>query len=221
VPDELKDKTVLTLSFLLHSLTGVSPSAEEGNAGAYYPLALAKDPTGENGIVPTRKVPNSQSLWWIDLRDYNWTEQAWETISTVDGYFVEPIVDHRTNGLLRLLAGNAVVRADWFIAYASDLTLQSDQNINVPIYYTLLYAQNKIPPDVKDFRAIWGLNIQEALKYGNEAAVVVSKSRAVAQHKPLMLNFSLAYVILWVVFQSLRVAHQRRLMPVRYSQVMR
>ncbi len=189
VPDELKDKTVLTLSFLLHSLTGLSADINEGNAGSFYPLALAKDPKGEGGITPLKLAPGSKTLWWIDLRDYNWTQEAWEKVSTVDGYFVEPIVDHRTNGLLRLLAGNAVLRADWFIVNSVDLALQSDQEIDIPIYYTLLYAQNKIPTTIEDFRKVWGLNLAEALKYGNEVGVVVTKSKAVARHNRALFRY--------------------------------
>lgn len=189
VPAQLRDKTVLTLSFVLHSLTGVAENIDQGNAGSYYPLALSKTTNGNIGIRPIQRVEDSETLWWIDLRDYNWTEQAWETISSVDGYFVEPVVNHKVNGLLRLLAGNAVVRADWFIVQACDLSLQSDQDINIPIYYTLLYAQNKIPKNISDFRTIWGLNLREALQYGNEAGVIVTKSKAVARHNRAMFRY--------------------------------
>jgi hypothetical protein len=188
VPEQNRNKCALSLSFILHSLTGVAANVDDGNAGAYYPLALSKDETGKD-IEELQLVPGTKTLWWIDLRDYNFTEQAWENMSVVDGYFVEPILDHRSNGLLRLIAGNAIVRADWFIVHASDLTLQSDQNIKNPIYYELLYAQNKIPKNISEFRDVWGLNLKEAIRYGNEHAVIVSKSKAVAPHNRALFRY--------------------------------
>ncbi len=193
IPPELRNDAVLELSFVLHSLIGTS-SDKEGNSGAYYPLAVAE---GDEGAIRAYNrvyikddkgniVRTSETLWWIDIRDYNWTPQAWEAVSKEDGYFVEPIVQHDRNSVLRLLSGNAIFRADWFIYHATDAQAQLDNGSKAPIYDLLLYAQSGAPQTLNDWRKNWGVNVDEALKFGNESAALVTKSKAVARHNRQM-----------------------------------
>lgn len=188
IPEELRQNAVLTLSFIIHNLAGISDHPE-GNAGSFYPLAKMEiNEKGERVFVPYRQV--SETLYWIDLRDYNWSDQAWEDVSGIDGYFVEPIVQNKNAGILRLLAGNAILRADWFIYYASDVNLQVDRDEKVKIYRRLLYSQTKEPKTLDEFEKIWGLdNIELSRKRGNESAVLVTKSDEVARNNRLMFGY--------------------------------
>lgn len=195
VPVEHREKTILALSFVLHSLTGLG-SDTEGNAGAYYPLAKMEEiedivsGVKQKIFTPFNDVPGSDTLWWIDLRNYNWTPQAWEKISATDGYIVEPIVDHKTNGLLRLISGNAIVRADWFCAHATDTTMQSDRDIPVDFYRTLLYANaEKIPTTVTELNAYWGFDSDELHNLGTESATITTSSEQVARHNRILFHY--------------------------------
>lgn len=186
VPVELRDKTALTLSFILHSLVGTG-AIDGGQAGSYHPIAkMGKD----NKIEHLARVPGSTTLYFIDLRDFGFTEKAWEIVSSYDGYFVEPIVEHRTNGLLRLLAGNAVVRADWFIVHASDTMQQVDKDLSPTIYETLLYAASKTPKTIDEFRKEFALDINgKGVKAGNAGAAVVTESDTVARHNRILFGY--------------------------------
>jgi len=185
IKPEFRQETILTLSFILHSMVGISTDPDVGNAGAFYPLARI-----ENGkFVEYRRVPNSETLWWIDLREFNWTPQAWETISAADGYFAEPIVTHDRSGALRLIAGNAVLRADWFIRHVMDNRKQLDYDIDVDFYSTLLYANTKTPTTIDEWRKTWGLDLNKSRLIGNEFGTLVTKSNAVARHNRMLFGY--------------------------------
>ncbi len=195
IKPEKREKAVLALSFVLHSLTGLGNDAT-GNAGGYYPLAKmeeVEDPiTGlkQQIFVPYNQVLNSETLWWIDIRNYNWTISAWEKISATDGYLVEPIIDHKTNSLLRLISGNAIVRADWFCAHATDTTMQSDKDIPVDFYRTLIYANSeKIPTTVAELNSYWGFDPDELHNLGTESATITTSSEQVARHNRILFHY--------------------------------
>ena len=185
IADRLRDQNVLECSFVLHSLMGVS-NTEDANAGSYYPLALSKD----GKLEPLRLVQGSKTLWWIDLREFNFTPQSWEKVSELDPYFVEPIVHHPENSLLRLLSGNAVVRMDWFIYHATDIQQELDAGRKTKIYQTLLYASSKEPKTVREFQQVWGLgSIDVSRQLGNEYSVLVTKSKNVARHNRMLFGY--------------------------------
>lgn len=195
VPKDIQEECILELSFILHSMIGLSDT-DENNSGGYKPLAIAQYKDDEKSwdgktIIPIQKIPKSDTLYWIDIREYNWTEQAWENITKFDGYMVEPIIQHANNGLLRLLVGNAIVRADWFIFHASKTTLQTDQNpVNTSIYRDLLYCKTKQPKTVDEFRKTWALkDINESRRLGNEYGTLVTKSKNVARHNRLLFGY--------------------------------
>lgn len=186
VPPREREDLVLSLSFVLHSLVGINwNDPDDGNAGAYYPLA-----TRENGQFKSyRRVPNTSTLWWIDLREFNWTAKAWEAVAQGDGYFAEPVVNHERSGALRLLAGNAVLRADWFITHVMSTTHQQDIEIEDDYYRTLLYALGERPKNTDDFRKFWGLDLKQARLLGNEFGTLVTKSQAVAQRNRMLFAY--------------------------------
>ncbi len=194
VPDELRQKTALTCSFVLTSLTGV-PNNQEISAGAYRPIAkMVTEKDMFQNDIPTYKdiqlVRDSKTLYWIDLRDYNFTEQAWEILAGVDPYFIEPIAHHPENTLLRLLAGNAVVRMDWFIYHATDITSEVNSGRNIRLYNALLYASNKEPKNVREFEKIFGLgDVEKSRQLGNEYAALVTQSKNVALHNRLLFGY--------------------------------
>jgi hypothetical protein len=194
IPEELREKAVLTASFIMHSLTGTS--LQEEAVGFYYPLAKQDSKTQK--FVPINRV--TDTLWYIDLRHYNWTPAAWELVSQEDGIFVEPIINHRSNSLLRLLSGNAVLKMSWFLRQSTDVTLQVDRGSKTIIYDTLLYAKNKIPKNGKEFEETWGLKIEEARKRGNEYGTLVTKSKAVARHNRILFAYRTDYGFLHTTY---------------------
>jgi len=191
---EARKREALVCSFLVHSMIGAVN--EEFNAGAFYPIAHMEDrsnpPDGVNEtFVADHLVPGSDTLWWIDIREYNWTEQAWENVAKEEGYFVEPIVTHEKNGALRLYSGNAVVRMDWFNTHASSVTQQADVDSKIRIYRELTYASVKTgpPKTVKDFEKIWLIDTDKARKLGNAFSALVTKSQNVALHNRILFGY--------------------------------
>ena len=188
--ETLRQQAALTLSFICHSMVGVNTGKFTG--GGYYPIAkYEKDAkTGEVAFIPVSRVPGSKTLWWIDLRNFNWTEQAWENMMSIQGYVVEPIVTHEKNSALRLLSGNALVRMDWFINHSSALTNQADVGSKVEIYKDFLYGTlAKKPKTVTEFEQAWGINTIKARENGNTSAALVTKSRAVARHNRILYGY--------------------------------
>src|SRR5690606_8802745 len=152
------------------------------------PLARMEiNQNGEKVFVPYTKI--TDTLYWIDIRNYNHTPQSWEKIASLDGYFTEPLVQHQNLAVLQLLSGNSVFRADWFIYHASDVMSQVDRNKKIKIYNELLYSKVGIPKTLDEFYKIWGLNLKDARSEGNEFAALVTKSKEVARHNRLLFGY--------------------------------
>lgn len=180
-----RENLILTLSFIIHSLVGIDPSTE--NAGIYAPLAY-KNKDGK--FIDVRRVPDSTTLWWIDLRDYSWSQESFEKISKINSYFFEPIVRHDTNGALRLLSANSVFRADWFVFYASQATSQDDIKLGFDFYSELLYSLNKKPQNEDEFQKIWGLDKNKARQFGNESGILITNiSQTVSRRNRYLFRY--------------------------------
>lgn len=185
-----RDAAALTGSFVLHSLIGPAGENEDSNVGSYHPLATYKrDEGGKHTFVPVKLVPGSKTLWAVDIRDFNFTLQAWEKVAAIDPYFAEPTVRPDVSGLLRLLSGNSVLRMDWFIYHATDVDQELAAGRTTKIYETLLYSNVKEPKTVKEFETIWGIDIKKARQIGNESLTVVTKSKGVAQHNRILAGY--------------------------------
>lgn len=198
--EELKQDAWLQLSFVCHSLMGV-PDSELLLSGSYKPIAIRNN-------IGTKEAPEyefivnnrvSDTLCWIDIRDFGWTPESMELVSLEDGYFVEPVVDNDVNGLLRLLSGNAVFRADWFINHGTNVLAQVDNGKKTLIYRELLYSGNKTKPKtVQEFRTIWGVpDLEKAQSRGNSfLTLTVNESKLVARHNRILLglNSDLGYI---------------------------
>lgn len=200
----LRQHEILVTSFLCHSMTGATNKEFVG--GGFYPLAHMDD---QKKFVANQLVPGSDTLYWINILDFNWTEQAWETIAKEDPYFVEPIVTHEKNGALRLMAGNAVLRADWFNSYSSDITRQSDVGSQTKIYKELLYGSlGKAPKNVAEFEQAWAIDTKKSRDIGNASAALVTKSKAVARNNRILFGYRTE---LGWYYRTYDVKHQRGL----------
>jgi hypothetical protein len=193
IPENKREDYVLCASFILHSLIG-PPNPDEDinlrNYGGFSPLAIR----GENKFfVPRQKVPGSDTLWYFDLRDYNLTPQAWEKAALLDAYFAEPIVQPPTSGALRLLAGNALLRLDWFIANVIDSTKQSDNDIKINLYDEFVFANVGVPKTETEWWAKIQFDPVLARKIGNASYALVTKSEAVARHNRILEEFRTQY----------------------------
>lgn len=117
-----------------------------------------------NTVRPCEPVPHSNSLFWVDIRNYAWTIQAWENVISHEPYFKEPWIDSQLAYQMRLLGGNSLCRADWFIVNISDTTKQVDLDPKeTPLYYELLYSTVGIPTTVDDFMGRWGVDKEKIL----------------------------------------------------------
>jgi hypothetical protein len=86
---------------------------------------------------------SEKRLYWIDLREFNWSPEDWQRVARREPYFREPL-DSATAILLRRYIEveqdpksmhlEAIVRADWFFRE----TFESDRS---PSYYDLLFSK--------------------------------------------------------------------------------
>lgn len=140
-------------------------------------------------IEPPRRVPNSDTLMWIDIRDYGWNPDQWEKISLQDPYFAEPLVNHRVATYLNLIAGNVIFRTDWFIVHSLDAMQQIDEGIEDVIYYRLLY-DDETPETLEEYQKLWQIDIEkirEVLKIERQGVVDYGDS-GVSRHNRMVLG---------------------------------
>ena len=141
-----------------------------------------------------KPVRGSNSLFWIDIRDYNWNRKVWELVAAQDPYFQEPwINDEDVDEFINVgnktnkdgvLAVNFIVNGNWFIANHLDATRQDDVD-KEELYYQLLYSNLGGPPKtVAGFRAIWGVNENRVDTFGQARGIIVPKGKsAVARNE--------------------------------------
>lgn len=115
--------------------------------GAYYPIAKVD----ADKFVPMTQVPGSNTLYYIDLRWFNWSAAAWEEAARQDAYFDILWVDPNLQGI-----SSYVLRADWFIAHVTDPTYQVDREEKKVLHREFLYAKVNKPLNIEDFRKVWG-----------------------------------------------------------------
>lgn len=190
IPEDLRQSAILTASWQLHNLVGPSnPELDEGGSG-FKPIAYM-DAAGVFRYV--QRVPGSETLYWIDVRDYNWTPQSWEDAALLDGYFVKPVISEENDGALRILSGNAVLRMDWFIRHTSDETLQLDTDSRPFLYQNFLFANSAKPTTGDAFFKAFLLDKTLAFNRGNVSAALVTKSNAVSNHNRLLFAYRTEY----------------------------
>lgn len=120
-----------------------------------------------------RRVPGETTLWFIDIRDYGWDKKDIDAVFDLQPYHLDPILDHRLYNFGRLVAGNVLFRADWFIVNVLDTTRQDDRGGKVFPYYTLLYGLGKEPKNADEFRKFWRVDIDTIRVEGVERGTIV------------------------------------------------
>jgi len=179
------------------------------NDCVYYSLSFTVHSLSSKNIkaIP-RRVPDSPEMFYIDIRNYGWTVEAWEQVSLLDPYYREPWITYEMNEedyaryqLYRKNYGNFIVKAVWFIINTTDTMKQVDFDIKDPLYYTLLYAGRTIPSNVNEFRAAWGVDKafeEEAKKFNlingrlvdHGASGVARHNRVLARVRTLFGSFN-------------------------------
>tara|TARA_R110000803_G_scaffold1731_2_gene5601 strand:+ start:334 stop:2049 length:1716 start_codon:yes stop_codon:yes gene_type:complete len=194
VPHSLREQEVYTLSFELHSLAAWSNQVQP----TYRPLA--QEVAGR--MVARQQVPGSATLWWIDIRDFGWTNQAFEKVVKNDPYFVPPIVDERISFVLNAegLSTNILLRVDWANTNFMDAQRQIDRGLT-PIYETLIYSRlARAPRNKSEWDDRW------KQRNANEFYTLVTKSRAVGRYNRVLETsqgrFGSHYETFDVVFQE-------------------
>ena len=126
--------------------------------------------SSKNLVVIPRLVPNAPKMYWVDIRNYGWDNQAWEQVSVFDPYFREPWITYEMDKdeyelyhVLRKAHGNFIIKALWFIVHTSDTMKQQDLDQNA-LYYELLYSGRNIPKNVQEFRDAWGISKERELE---------------------------------------------------------
>jgi hypothetical protein len=107
-------------------------------------------------VRKARRVPDSDTLWVIDIRDFGWTIEDIDAVFGLQPYFLTPLVDGKNPNIL--------FRADWFIVYATDNTKLDDRGIKTFPYYVLQYGLNKEPKDKFEFERVWDIDEERAEK---------------------------------------------------------
>lgn len=130
------------------------------------------------GTIFKRIVRISDTLYCLDIRDYDWTQEALEKVSLADPYFKEPYIDHDLITTLRLEAGNNILRADWFVAHTLDTAKQFDAG-REPLYYELLYAKTGVPKTLKEFQDKWGIDVNKSIKNKTAKGTIVDTGKSI------------------------------------------
>lgn len=183
---DYQDSAALVLSFWLHSLIGPPNEEFGGNTGTFYPIAFReeiedqKNKTVKRTVKYIQRVRGSSTLVWIDIRDYNWTEKSFEKISGAEPYVRKPWINEESYDNLRLNSGNALLRADWFIAHTSDVSKQVDNDIGGdPFYYVLLYSNFSIPKTGDEYRKIWEIDLKRVTNRQLSRGAVINKGESI------------------------------------------
>lgn len=184
--EELKQRAALSLTFVCHSLIGISDNPLENTANI-NPLAKINE---DRKFEYRTKIPNSDLLWF-DLRWYNWEREDYEFVTSLEPFFIQPFIQNSNYEQLKLLTlSNPIIRADWAIINFFDQTKQSDIGISPSIYEALLYSkQNKIPTTIDDFQKIWAANIEQSQQLAVDSAALSIDSFQVSRHNRILFQY--------------------------------
>lgn len=141
-------------------------------------------------IVPPTVV--TPTLFRINIYDYEWTDAAIEKVSRFDPYFRLPWIDNEQYKLMMTLAGNRIVRHDWFCANTLDTAKQVDHDIKDIFYFTLLYANAPfgIPKNLDEYRKTWGVDANKIESLGLPTGGVVKDGKSAVAHYNRQLAYS-------------------------------
>lgn len=131
----------------------------------------------EGFIERPKRVPASDTLWWVDIRDFGWHEEDVDAVFRLQPYLLTPVVAGKNPNIL--------FRADWFIVNATDVTKQEDRGLKARDfpYYVLQYHLGHEPKTKDDFFKAWQIDEEKAEKFRLETGTVVDKGDSgVSQH---------------------------------------
>ncbi len=129
----------------------------------------------EGFIEKPRRVPGSDTLWYIDIRDYGWSVEDIDAVFDIQTYFLHQLVDSSYN--------NVLFRADWFVANVMDTTKQEDRGLKTFPYYILQYGKGNEPKNADDFRKAWDVDIKTIRARKVETGTIVDAGDSgVSQH---------------------------------------
>lgn len=154
VPDRLRKDCENSLAFVLNSVQSV-------NSKGY--------------IVRPKRVPGSDTLWYADITPFGWSIEQFELLSKLQPFFAEPLIDHRIYNYGRLISGNLLFRADWFVVYVTDVQKQLDKDEKNLPYYFLQYGIGKEPKNLQDFQKAWRVDIKTIRTESIERGAIINK----------------------------------------------
>jgi hypothetical protein len=126
-------------------------------------------------ITKPKRVPGSDTLWFIDVRDFGWPTDDIDDVFKLQSYFLVPLVDSQNNVI--------IFRADWFVVYASDNSKTDDRGIKDIPYYTLLYGKGREPKNADEFRKFWQVDEKTIRATQSETGTVIDAGDSgVSQH---------------------------------------
>jgi hypothetical protein len=131
----------------------------------------------EQFVERPRRVPGSDTLWYVNIQDFGWTEEDVDAVFRIQPYMLAPLVSGKNNAIL--------FRADWFIVNAMDVTKQQDRGLkdNDAPYYILQYHLGHAPKDKFDFLKAWEIDEEGANRRLSFTGTIVDKGDSgVSQH---------------------------------------
>jgi hypothetical protein len=151
---EMRHRAELALPFVLNSCQGFK---------------------GEGLIQRPKRVAGSNTLWYIDIRDFGWKFDDIDAVFGIQPYFLAPLVNPNNNSI--------IFRVDWFLVNAMDVTKQDDRGLKDLVYYILQYGKGNEPKDADDFRKTWQVDIKTIREQKVETGTVVDAGDSgVSQH---------------------------------------
>jgi hypothetical protein len=146
----------------------------------------------EGFIERPRRVPGSDTLWYVNIQDFGWSEADVDAVFRLQPYFLTPLVSGKNPNIL--------FRADWFIVNATDTTKQEDRGLKAKDfpYYILQYGLGHEPKDKFDFLKAWQVDAEKADKFRLETGTVVDKGDSgVSQHTRLLARIRTVLGYFW------------------------
>ena len=129
------------------SIYTVPPQQRQEFALVGLRVAIRQLTLSPNRRVFPARVPDSGTLYWLDLRSYQWNHAAWRAVALRDVRFREPWVHFDTARKLRGLVGEyqptnfaVLTIVDGFSLYR-----RTYQTVESADYYDLLFAEQRYP----------------------------------------------------------------------------
>jgi hypothetical protein len=161
------------------TLSGLPPDYDFDSAYAglsFWVNSLSAAPR----VKPPRQV--NKTLFALDLRDYQWSIDAWFALTQVDGYYYYP--------------GSVILRGDFF-AYITGVTTRSQS------YYDFLYGFKKAPKTATELRDRFRVRLDDVRFILKEVGVPIRAGESgVARSNRLIREARTAAGHYWQTFDT-------------------